>query len=105
MPVSDLPLIAENLGANATSTAVKLSRSNPANREGSIYVVGNFSGSPTVTIQASPKVSGEAADDWFDVSGGSFTAKALKEISLTACRIRVATTGGDGSTNIDVYYG
>jgi hypothetical protein len=103
MPVSNLPVLCSSQG-NGNSDAITLSRSNAVNREGSIYVGGTFDGA-TVKVQASPKVSGDTADDWFDVTGGSFTSKGLKEVALTACRIRVNVSGGSGSESINVWYG
>jgi len=86
--------------ANGTSTAVKMDRSSYNYRAGSIYVSGTFDGA-TVQLEATP----DDGTTWFNVSGGSFTAKEAKELSISATHLRVTVSGGGGSESINVWLG
>jgi len=85
---------------NGTSDVVKMDRSSYNYRSGSIYVSGTFNGA-TVQLQASP----DDGTTWFDVTGGSFTSKEAKELSISATHLRVDVSGGGGSESINVWLG
>lgn len=86
--------------ANGNSTAVKMDRSSYNYRDGSLYVDGTFNGA-TVQLQASP----DDGTTWFDVTGGSFTSKQAKELSISATHLRINVSGGGGSESINAWLG
>ncbi len=70
----------------------------------SVQVIGNFSGSASVTIQGSND-GGTTYATLTDPLGVdlTFTAAGLKGISAACRQIRPLVTAGDGSTDLDIH--
>lgn len=82
--------------ANGNSNAVSFSSIGASvNRPATVYVWGTFD-SCTVDIQVSPDGS-----EWFPTTGGQFTEKGAKTVTLTAQHIRLVLASAGGSTSIN----
>lgn len=90
-----------NNSGNATGAAVPLRANSRAESQlYTLYVWGTFDGG-AVTLQISPHETGDAAEDWFTITGLSVTTQEAVNVEFRAARVRAVAAGGGAGIAVD----